>query len=182
MRVNLRPRNPKDLDLLFFSIRTAMADDPALSADYRETSAVVKGMGELHLEVSVRRIIEYFGDKGDGIEVGNTSVIFFQPVMHVAVVVPDTFVHEVHTELRFRQPNKTRYSEQHDGATTVTVVMPLMKLKGLAGSLRKLTEGRARSVLTPCGHEEIDHKELMLYLCELISKTEGEENGPEDES
>jgi len=168
IRVNLRPSDPGDLDLLFFSIRTAMADDPNLAVDYREDCAILKGMGELHLEVAARRIAGFFG-KPNGVEVGDTSIIFFEPIMHVAVMVPDCFIHQVCGEVQ-RRGSKRPYVEQHGGTTTVTANIPLMKLKGLMGSLREVTEGHARSVLTPCGHKEIGHKELLEYLVDYPSE------------
>lgn len=166
--VNLRPSDPEDLDLLFFAIKTAMRDDPNLAVDHRGDCAILKGMGELHLEVAVGRIVGYFG-KPSGVEVGDTSIIFFEPVMHVAVVIPDCFIHQVCGELQ-RRGSKRPYAEQHGGTTTVTANITLMKLKGLVGSLREVTENHARSVLTPCGHGEIGHKELLEYLVDHPSE------------
>lgn len=176
MRVKLRPNNPKDLDLLFFSVRTALATDPILKADFQDKCVVLKGMGELHLKMSVKRVVEYFGENHDGIDVEDTSVIFSEPIMHVAVITPDEFVLAISSELDLRHPEK-QHVEQYDGTTTITVCIPLMKLKGLVNSLRELTAGKARSVLTPCGYQEINHKELFVYLLNLVFPDEGEKNG-----
>ena len=78
--VAVEPKNPADLPILLEAIRKVVMEDPNLATEVnRETGEyLLSGMGELHLEVALKRLKEY--TKGIAIAVSSPRVAYRETV------------------------------------------------------------------------------------------------------
>jgi elongation factor G len=128
VEVALEPRTAGDSDRMTAGLARLAHEDPSLhvGTDPESGQTVVKGMGELHLEIVV--------------------VIGLEPVMAVEVTVPEDCVGEALASVQSRR-GTVRDLRARGASRVVDAAVPLARLFGYVTELRSRTQGRGSAVL-----------------------------------
>ncbi len=94
--------------------------------------------------------------------------VLLEPMMRVAVTVPDKYVGEVSGDLSSRRA-QIEGMEQQDNVRIVKAIAPLADMFGYSTTLRSLTQGRASFNMEPSHYEEVPQN-----ILEKIAEPEGE--------
>src|SRR5438034_138005 len=151
--VAIEPRTKVDQEKMGQALAKLAEEDPTFKVRTDEETAqtIISGMGELHLEIIVDRMLREFAVDAN---VGKPQVAYretikrkgqpalLEPIMKVEVVMPEEFMGEILGDLSSRRGQILGM----EGRATMQVVrayVPLGNMFGYATDLRSKTQGRA---------------------------------------
>ena len=124
--------------------------------DYPSGQALINAMGELHLEVTLCQICDDFGL---GVVVGKPQVFYLEkdgrsdfvlePIMEITINTPEYYLPFIENDLCVRNADIKYTGTRMDGVATILALVPLAKMLGYVKILRELSDGRAKSTMSP---------------------------------
>lgn len=79
--------------------------------------------------------------------------VLLEPMMHVEVVTPETYMGDVVSDLTARQASIQEMKPSPGDTQTIVAISPLARMFGYATSLRSLTQGRATYTMEPHSYQ-----------------------------
>jgi len=147
--VAVEPKNPKDLPFLLEAMDKLASEDPNLATVInRETGEyLLSGMGELHLEIAVKRLREYVS--GMGITTSSPRFVYRESVTRKGVIA------------QAKSPNKqNRFAVQVEPLKEPFIT--LIEQEGNAGNMLAVDEHK--NVIVDCTGKAEQLREIMDFI------------------
>src|SRR5439155_392451 len=152
IEIAIEPKSKADQEKLGVALAKLAAEDPSfrVSTDQESGQTILKGMGELHLDIKVDILRRTY--KVDA-NIGAPQVAFrerrrkgksvlLEPIMKVEVVTPEDYTGSVIGDLNTRR-GQIQGQDMRGNANVINAMVPLMNMFGYVNNLRSMSQGRA---------------------------------------
>jgi translation elongation factor EF-G len=140
----LIPQTPTDRERMTIGLAALAAEDPNfVQTPMKDSDSVeLAGVGELHLQVIVDRLVSDFGAN---LRIGPARAVLktvtLEPIMRVEVSTPSAHLLDVTRGIAERQ-GRMLSTESHGATNVVVFHAPMRALIGFGADLRSQTQGR----------------------------------------
>ncbi len=187
--VAVEPKSRADQDKLGEAMRKISDEDPTFKVDYNEETGqmVIAGMGELHLDVIVSRLLTEFGVSA---KVGNPQVAYKETITQ-PVEVEGKFVRQTgghgqygHVVVKFEPQEKGKgfeFVDEIKGGTIPRKFIPPVeagiKEAMMSGSLGGYPLVDVKATLVDGSYHDVDSSDLAFKMAGSMSMKEGARRG-----
>jgi elongation factor G len=187
--VAIEPKTRADQEKLGEALRKMSDEDPTFKVDYNEETGqmVISGMGELHLDVIVSRMLTEFGVNA---KVGNPQVAYKETITQ-AVEVEGRFVRQTgghgqygHVWVKFEPQEKGKGFEFVEAIKGGTIPRKFIgptekgiKDSMLAGALGGFPLVDIKATLFDGSYHDVDSSDLAFQMAGSIAMKEGARRG-----
>ena len=187
--VAIEPKTRADQEKLGEALRKMSDEDPTFKVDYNEETGqmVISGMGELHLDVIVSRMLTEFGVNA---KVGNPQVAYKETITQ-AVEVEGRFVRQTgghgqygHVWVKFEPQEKGKGFEFVEAIKGGTIPRKFIgptekgiKDAMLAGALGGFPLVDVKATLFDGSYHDVDSSDLAFQMAGSIAMKEGARRG-----
>ncbi|KAJ8429852.1 hypothetical protein Cgig2_011850 [Carnegiea gigantea] len=148
IKVTVKPKTKADIDRMETGLIKLAQKDPSFHFSYNEetNSAIINGMGELHLEIIVDRLKREFilaarGSFREGMKKASPKLL--EPIIKVKIVPPNEHLGVVSGDLNSSKGQINSYGDKLGGLKIVDALVPLAEMFNYGSTVRSMRKGRA---------------------------------------
>src|SRR5437868_6093043 len=178
IELSVEPKTKADQEKMGIALNRLSREDPSfrVTSDIESGQTIIKGMGELHLEILVDRMKRDFSVElidGKYHDVDSSALAFeicargamregaqkagitlLEPIMKVEIVTPEDYLGDVIGDLNSRR-GQIQGTDSRGNAQVVEAIVPLANMFGYVNELRSFTQGRAQYTMQFSHYDEV---------------------------